>query len=298
MVNLMNIEIKELTPTDPRVQPLFQLLDAHNLSHCPPEVCHLTQPEDLVRDDALLLGLFCNDLLCGMGGLKFRDGYAEVTRMFVMESHRGQGLATVLLSQLEHRASLRGIGLLKLETSEKFTHAIAFYLRHGFCYGEPFGEYLKQPFNSYMEKDSTIQKGVDMTNNQIQGQCFCGAIRYRLNSGIRNIVNCHCNFCRSHSGAAFSTYAALPYANLEIIQGQEQLRTYEVNEGKKHFCGHCGTPLFNLNNKFPGACMIYLGTLENSATLTPKLNVWCESQLDWIDQITSIHSCAQHLVKD
>jgi len=96
-----------------------------------------------------------------------------------------------------------------------------------------------------------------------------------------------------HSGAAFSTYAALPYADLEITQGQEQLRAYEVSEGKKHFCDHCGTPLFNLNNKYPSACMIYLGTLENAATLTPKLNVWCESQLDWIDRITSIHSCAQ-----
>jgi hypothetical protein len=95
-----------------------------------------------------------------------------------------------------------------------------------------------------------------------KGACICGAVNYRLNADIRNIVNCHCNFCRAHSGAAFSTYAALPHAALEITKGADALGKYQVDDGQKHFCSHCGTPIFNLNAQYPGACMIYFGTLD------------------------------------
>ncbi len=65
------------------------------------------------------------------------------------------------------------------------------------------------------------------------GACYCGEIRYDLKSEILNVVNCHCDFCRSHSGAAFSTYAALPYRSLKITKGREKLGCYETDEGKK-----------------------------------------------------------------
>lgn len=125
------------------------------------------------------------------------------------------------------------------------------------------------------------------------GSCLCGEVKYKLNSEIMKVVNCHCNFCRSHSGAAFSTYAALPHASLEITKGQEKLSHFPMSDGKKHFCSQCGTPIFNLNKKYPGACMVYLGTLRKARDLTPTINVWCESKLAWVDTVSSIRSLAQ-----
>lgn len=129
--------------------------------------------------------------------------------------------------------------------------------------------------------------------NLHSGSCLCGEVNYKLNSDIIRVVNCHCNFCRSHSGAAFSTYAALPFSSLEFTKGQEKLSAFQVREAKKHFCSVCGTPIFNLNNKYPGACMIYLGTLKKSQEITPMVNVWCESKLGWVDTLSSIQSLAQ-----
>lgn len=129
------------------------------------------------------------------------------------------------------------------------------------------------------------------------GKCFCGEVRFRLNAEIANVVNCHCNFCRSHSGGAFSTYAALPYAAFEITDGKESLRTFGTGNGSKHFCGECGTPIFNLNGKYPGACMVYLGTLERCREILPKVNVWCESKLGWIESTMSLPSMAQGFVR-
>lgn len=68
--------------------------------------------------------------------------------------------------------------------------------------------------------------------NLHNGSCFCGEVNYILNSEIMKVVNCHCNFCRSHSGAAFSSYAALPFASLEFTKGKEKLSAFQFGDGK------------------------------------------------------------------
>ena len=88
-----------------------------------------------------------------MGGLRFFGDYAEVTRMFVLEEHRGKGLATRLLDELENEAIRRKKSFLRLETSNRFENAYRLYLKHGFNLCEPFGEYAHATYqHSYMEK--------------------------------------------------------------------------------------------------------------------------------------------------
>lgn len=149
----MEIEIKPISPTDERSRRLFRLLDAHHTALCPPEACHLTQADALDRADAILLGVFRDGVLCGMGALKFLDDYAEVSRMFIVEEHRGNGLATMLLHRLEREAADRGKPALRLETSDRFEAAFHLYLKYGFRSCEPFGEYIHAAFqHAYMEK--------------------------------------------------------------------------------------------------------------------------------------------------
>ena len=105
----MKIKIGEIPPSDADVKQLFKLLDEHNLSHCSPEVCNLLQPEEMTQIESLLLGIFCDGVLCGMGGLKYFEEYAEVTRMYVKKQYRGNGLAVQLLKVLESKALEGGI---------------------------------------------------------------------------------------------------------------------------------------------------------------------------------------------
>lgn len=149
----MKIEITQISPTSNEVKELFKLLDAHNMTHCLPEECHLTQPDELERVSSILLGILCNGTLCGMAGLKFFDDYAEITRMFVLEEYRGRGLAVLLLNELERVAAHRRKASLKLETSDQFENAYHLYLKNGFNLCEPFGEYKHATYqHSYMEK--------------------------------------------------------------------------------------------------------------------------------------------------
>jgi len=127
----------------------------------------------------------------------------------------------------------------------------------------------------------------------MNGSCLCGSVSFKLNTPVLNVVNCHCNFCRSHSGAAFSTYAIVKRSGLEIVKGEEKLKSFGKEAANKNFCGECGTPIFNVNGKYLGACMVYFGTLENRNALAPQINIWCESMVDWANSIQSISSLPQ-----
>ena len=129
--------------------------------------------------------------------------------------------------------------------------------------------------------------------NEQNGACGCGAVEFTLNSKFLNVVNCHCNMCRVHNGSSFSTYAVFPFSYLEITKGNELVKTSIAGRAKKHFCEKCGSPLYNVNDKYPGVCMVFLGTLDSSRILAPKINIWCDSKLAWVDNLSSISSLPQ-----
>lgn len=90
------------------------------------------------------------------------------------------------------------------------------------------------------------------------------------------------------NGSAFSSYAVVPYSALDV-EGASHLSTYAVTRrATKHYCRKCGTPLFNLNTKYAGACMLYFGAMEGGEGFAPSLNVYCESMLPWLQNVTSI----------
>ena len=118
----------------------------------------------------------------------------------------------------------------------------------------------------------------------ITGSCFCKTVRYRIKSAISMAVNCHCNNCKKITGGAFASLAVVREKHLEITSGEESLATYQLSENlKKYFCRHCGTPIFNRNSRYPGRCMMALGSLDNPATVAPSVNVHCENRLAWVN---------------
>jgi len=132
----------------------------------------------------------------------------------------------------------------------------------------------------------------------ISGSCFCNAVQFRVSTAPKAVVNCHCNFCRKHSGAAFTTYAVVPESALEIISGHDAVAAFQIKEqAHKHFCKQCGSPLFNKNARYPGLCMIYLGGISAPLDIVPTANIYCESQLAWVPAITDIRSFAQGIAK-
>jgi GNAT superfamily N-acetyltransferase len=71
----------------------------------------------------------------------FRDGDAEIKRMFVVPEARGRGLARRLLAELEQSAARAGRLRMVLETGLKQPEAIALYTSSGYRPVAGFGYY-------------------------------------------------------------------------------------------------------------------------------------------------------------
>ncbi|MGW0814173.1 GNAT family N-acetyltransferase [Streptomyces viridiviolaceus] len=71
----------------------------------------------------------------------YRDGDAELKRMFVIEQMRGRGLARRILAALEEDARAAGRLRMVLETGTKQPEAVALYVSSGYEPCEKFGYY-------------------------------------------------------------------------------------------------------------------------------------------------------------
>jgi putative acetyltransferase len=94
----------------------------------------------------------------GCGALRLiGNGMAELKRMYVDPSRRGQGIGRRILEHLEGEARRLGASALVLETGDRQVEAISLYRRSGFFAIPPFGEYLASPLSRCLGKtlDST-----------------------------------------------------------------------------------------------------------------------------------------------
>ncbi|MEU9555484.1 GNAT family N-acetyltransferase [Streptomyces fumanus] len=71
----------------------------------------------------------------------YRDGDAELKRMYVIEQMRGRGLARRILAALEADARAAGRTRMVLETGTKQPEAVALYLSSGYEPCDKFGYY-------------------------------------------------------------------------------------------------------------------------------------------------------------
>jgi len=97
----------------------------------------------MVRDDREVLEQFVWVAYCDgqpAGCVALRTD--EVKRMFVRPAYRGQGIARLLLAELETFAAARGVQWLYLDSKDDLTEAIRFYQRSGY---QPCQRYNSNP---------------------------------------------------------------------------------------------------------------------------------------------------------
>jgi putative acetyltransferase len=81
----------------------------------------------------------------GCGGMALFDDFAEVKRMYVRETARGQGVAQALLTRIETETRGAGFAVLRLETGERQVAALRLYAQAGFTPCAAFGNYAALP---------------------------------------------------------------------------------------------------------------------------------------------------------
>ncbi len=119
----------------------------------------------------------------------------------------------------------------------------------------------------------------------LTGGCLCGAIRYRVDTPLKNISACHCTHCRRISGAGASYNAVLPSSALTITSGTPRVYRDTAQSGNilfRKFCENCGSSLFSQREKMPEMTVLKVGTLDDASGLKLAMNIWTDSALPWM----------------
>ncbi|NRB40395.1 MAG: GFA family protein [Pseudomonadales bacterium] len=124
----------------------------------------------------------------------------------------------------------------------------------------------------------------------IDGKCLCGEITYILKSELLYLYNCHCKECRAFSGSSMATNATISAADFEIYDDNDNLKTFMVAGGKRHFCGNCGSPIYSYPNGSEEFPSLHIGTISNPPEKVLDANSWISEKCPWVkisDSVTS-----------
>jgi putative acetyltransferase len=150
----VEIAIDDLTGTD-----IIGLLRSHltEMRRVTPqeESVHALDLEALRGPGLTIWSLREDGQLAGCGALKrLGAAHAEIKSMRTAAEFQRRGVAARLLAHIESEAVSMGVTRLSLETGaeEFFEPARRLYLRSGFAYCAPFGDYLPDPLSVFMTK--------------------------------------------------------------------------------------------------------------------------------------------------
>jgi hypothetical protein len=114
------------------------------------------------------------------------------------------------------------------------------------------------------------------------GGCLCGAVRFEIHGGLRNIVYCHCSQCRKAQGSAFAANGIVDSKRFRIVRGEDRLTAYESTPGQfKYFCSLCGSPIMSTRPAVPEQVRVRLGTIESDITERPQAHIFVSSKARW-----------------
>jgi GNAT superfamily N-acetyltransferase len=105
------------------------------------------EPADFSPPGGAFLALYDGDVAVAGGGIKrLDDETAELKRMYVAPSHRGRGLARIVLAELEAAARDLGYRRVRLDTGVHQHAALRLYPSAGYC---EIDDYNGNPYASY-----------------------------------------------------------------------------------------------------------------------------------------------------
>ncbi len=139
------LTIEPVTSLTDEVRVLIAALDRELVAGYLPEQHHGLPAEALFGPRMRFFVARIRGVAVGCCGVALLDGFAEVKRMFVRDTARGNGVAQALLARVEAEAAGSGRTILRLETGVLQQAAIRLYERAAFRRCEPFAEYASMP---------------------------------------------------------------------------------------------------------------------------------------------------------
>ncbi len=109
-------------------------------------------------------------------------------------------------------------------------------------------------------------------NDQFEGGCLCGAVRFVATGQPKWVAWCHCQSCRKHSGAPVSVFAAFERTAYVVTKGG--ITKFNSSPGtRRGFCGKCGSTLTCESDRLPTETHFHVGAFDQAARLPPTRHI-------------------------
>ena len=133
---------------------------------------------------------------------------------------------------------------------------------------------------------------------KVDGGCHCGRITFEAEVDPAKVLICHCVDCQTLSGGAFRTVVRAPTNAFKILSGEPKRYVKLADSGNRlvqAFCGDCGSPIYGSHDdNNPPFYGIRVGTLRQRDALPPKLQIWCRSELPWLEDLAAVAKVERH----
>jgi len=99
----------------------------------------------------------------------------------------------------------------------------------------------------------------------VEGGCYCGAVRYRAQGDAVFKVQCHCRECQYITGGAPNLVMGVPDPGFRFTRGSAKpfRRGDLAAPVTREFCAECGTHLLGRSPGLPGVVLLKVGTLDD-----------------------------------
>jgi hypothetical protein len=116
----------------------------------------------------------------------------------------------------------------------------------------------------------------------LRGSCQCGGVQFEVPETFEARTFCHCTTCKKLSGGVGTANGRVQSDEVNILEGEELLRTYQPEEGSaKTFCSVCGSNLFGGGWPESDAASVRLSAIDSPLDSKPGKHIYVRSVASW-----------------
>ena len=116
----------------------------------------------------------------------------------------------------------------------------------------------------------------------LRGSCQCGGVQFEVQETFEARTFCHCTTCKKLSGGVGTANGRVQSDEVNILEGEELLRTYQPEEGSaKTFCSVCGSNLFGGGWPESDAASVRLSAIDSPLDSKPRKHIYVRSVASW-----------------
>lgn len=114
------------------------------------------------------------------------------------------------------------------------------------------------------------------------GACNCGAISFKINADLSEVIVCHCSICRRATGSNGIAVLVVDNEKFEWTSGEDFIGSWKKPDAdwEMSFCRRCGSPVPGPNDE--ARTFVPAGLIsDGDKNLKVAHHIWVDSRATW-----------------